>query len=188
MCNKHDHFVAGLFADLRAGKPEHPPWHPLAKKRRKKKAKRVIEKTDALGPVYGIEAAVTPMRRSKPKKRKPAKKKAKKKVPTPIRKSKKTKKRKPKAKKHPTPLRRSKPIPKRRKRRKRHKHGDLILIHTWVVDGDPCDVCDEMDGVTIEDGEEFEIDTWNDDGLPPVHPNCMCQIESQWVEYGGDEQ
>lgn len=180
-------FTAGLFADLRAAKPEHPPWHPLAKKKRRKKAKKDVDRTNALGPSHDLQAAVTPMRRSKPKKRKPTKKKAKKKPPTPIRKSKKAKKKAVK-KKHPTPLRHSRIIPKRRKRRKRHKHGDMVLIHTWVVDGDPCDVCDEMDGVTIEDGEEFEIDTWNDDGLPPVHPNCMCQIESQWTTIGGDEQ
>ena len=54
----------------------------------------------------------------------------------------------------------------------------MVLTHTWVVDGDPCDVCDEMDGVTIEDGEEFEIDTWNDDGMPPVHPNCHVSDSS----------
>ena len=97
-------------------------------------------------------------------------------------KSKKTKAKNKRArkKKPPTPLRRSKPKP-RKKRRKHHKRGDMVLTHTWVVDGDPCDVCDEMDGVTIEDGEEFEIDTWNDDGMPPVHPNCMCQIESVWT-------
>lgn len=50
----------------------------------------------------------------------------------------------------------------------------------WFTDGDPCPVCDPMDGrrvgleesftVTYADGSTEEIDA------PPVHPNCFCGV------------
>ena len=73
-------------------------------------------------------------------------------------------------------------------RKRKHKVGDMVLVHTWICDNDPCPDCEDMDGQSIEDGEEFEIQTYDGSGAPPVHPNCNCQVESTWVEHGGDEQ
>ena len=149
MCQNHQTKFAGkLFADLRAGadKPEHPPWHPLAGKRKSKKKskkKRAKAKKD-------VEVTYIPKRGSAKKRAQAA-----------------------------------------HARKRRHKVGDMVLIHTWiggVSETGPCDDCSEMDGQSIEDGEEFDIDTLDGTGVPPVHPNCTCQVESTWVEHGGDEQ
>ena len=77
---------------------------------------------------------------------------------------------------------------KQKSRRRAHAIGDMVLIHTWVCDADPCPDCEDLDGMSIEDGEEFPIETYDGSGSPPVHPNCNCQVESTWVEHGGDVQ
>lgn len=55
----------------------------------------------------------------------------------------------------------------------------------WVVDGDPCPICDEMDGEEVgvhdvwvlPDGMEVDIPT-------EVHPHCMCLMT---IEFEGAE-
>lgn len=76
---------------------------------------------------------------------------------------------------------------RRRIRQRLRRHGGSELVHIWVVEPSPttCDDCDAMDGVMIadKDADDFSefIDTWNGDGLPPVHPHCQCTVESQYV-------
>lgn len=49
---------------------------------------------------------------------------------------------------------------------------------TWIVDGNPCDICEPMDGVTVpldgfwtlDDGTVAEVPT-------DSHPNCFCGME-----------
>jgi hypothetical protein len=61
----------------------------------------------------------------------------------------------------------------------------FVLVHTWITNSDTlsgvCPECDEMDGVQIVDGDEFDIETVDGDPWPPVHPNCVCEISSEWV-------
>ena len=44
----------------------------------------------------------------------------------------------------------------------------------WVVDGDPCPLCEEA----AAEGEVDLDEDFGDSGdSPPLHPNCMCEIE-----------
>jgi SPP1 gp7 family putative phage head morphogenesis protein len=46
--------------------------------------------------------------------------------------------------------------------------GKELMV--WITTPDACDICDAMDGETVELGEDFE-----EDG-PPAHPNCRCTV------------
>jgi hypothetical protein len=78
-------------------------------------------------------------------------------------------------------------IHRRRIRQRLRRHGGEEHVLVWVVEDSPttCDDCDAMDGVMISerDATDFSefIDTWNGDGLPPVHPNCNCTVETEFV-------
>jgi hypothetical protein len=62
----------------------------------------------------------------------------------------------------------------------------------WIVDGNPCDICEPMDGVgvpleefwTLNNGDSVEVPT-------DSHPNCMCGMEldygDQFEEASGDQ-
>lgn len=60
----------------------------------------------------------------------------------------------------------------------------------WVVDGDPCEVCDPMDGIavpldemwviTLKNGTQMSIDVPTES-----HPHCLCQME---LEFGETEK
>lgn len=66
----------------------------------------------------------------------------------------------------------------------------LIDLNTskkvWIVDGNPCEICDPMDGIgvglydmwTLNDGRVVNIPTES-------HPHCMCGME---IKYGESEQ
>ena len=80
----------------------------------------------------------------------------------------------------------------RRARNLRHLRGahvnreTHVLVHTWVTEpaasiSGVCPDCDDMDGVQIMDGDSFDVDTVEGDPWPPVHPNCNCEILSEWV-------
>ena len=59
-----------------------------------------------------------------------------------------------------------------------------ILIHTWVTGSSKagtCEDCDAMDGEQIEDGDAFDVENLDGDPWPPLHPNCVCEIASEWV-------
>ena len=49
---------------------------------------------------------------------------------------------------------------------------------TWVASSDACDYCAELDGETIDLGDDFDggVDA------PPLHPNCRCTTVSATVE------
>ena len=42
----------------------------------------------------------------------------------------------------------------------------------WMVDGDPCPICEEHDGEVVAIGGLFD-----GGDFPPMPPNCMCEIE-----------
>jgi hypothetical protein len=56
----------------------------------------------------------------------------------------------------------------------------------WVVDGNPCDVCEPMDDVAVPLDDIWVLD----DGTPcyvpsDSHPNCMCGMD---LDFGEDEE
>ena len=59
----------------------------------------------------------------------------------------------------------------------------LVDRHTtgkrWIVDGDPCEDCEVMDGVTVPLDGFFTMDDGTTIDFPPhdVHPHCFCGIE-----------
>lgn len=59
------------------------------------------------------------------------------------------------------------------------KFPDVKVVGTWFtnVDDRVCELCDAMDGKEVEgDGTFYEAGD-NDDGFPPLHPNCRCWVD-----------
>lgn len=53
------------------------------------------------------------------------------------------------------------------------RESGVVTGRTWVMGTDNIDVCEEcqaMNGVTVGIGEDF------DDGDPPLHPRCRCDV------------
>lgn len=52
----------------------------------------------------------------------------------------------------------------------------------WVVDGDPCEICEPMDGVSVPVDDAWQVD-FGKQGILPIynptetHPHCMCGME-----------
>jgi hypothetical protein len=40
----------------------------------------------------------------------------------------------------------------------------------WITGGDPCPICDPLEGETVQWDEEFSVGLL----MPPAHPNCRC--------------
>lgn len=54
-------------------------------------------------------------------------------------------------------------------------------MKVWIVDGNPCDVCEPMDGVAVPMDDEWELNNGDTVDIPnESHPNCYCGME---VEY-----
>lgn len=61
-----------------------------------------------------------------------------------------------------------------------YSQGSLASYHasgvvsgvTWLIGGDPCEICAEFDGATAELGGEFAPGIT----APPAHPRCVCAI------------
>lgn len=63
----------------------------------------------------------------------------------------------------------------------------------WVVDGDPCPVCEPMDGVQVGLDEAWVL-TYPNGEIKYVqvpsesHPNCFCGMELRFSEEGTDQE
>lgn len=56
----------------------------------------------------------------------------------------------------------------------------------WIVDGNPCELCEPMDGVSVLLDESWTLSDGSVTDCPPldVHPNCYCGME---LDIDGDE-
>lgn len=59
----------------------------------------------------------------------------------------------------------------------------------WIVTPDDriCDICAEMDGVSVPYDESFQTDDGEIDA-PPLHPNCRCSVGLIFSKDEGDEE
>ena len=57
---------------------------------------------------------------------------------------------------------------------------------TWVVDGNPCDICDPMDGVSVDIDDVWDLDTGDEVDVPTEsHPHCECNMV---ITFGDDDE
>ncbi len=61
-------------------------------------------------------------------------------------------------------------------------NSDLISRNdakkVWVTDGDPCEICDPMDGVAVGLNDYWILSTGDQVEIPTEsHPHCMCGME-----------
>lgn len=55
----------------------------------------------------------------------------------------------------------------------------------WIVDGDPCPICEPMDGVAVGLDEMWILETGDICDVPTdSHPNCFCGME---LDFGDEE-
>lgn len=55
----------------------------------------------------------------------------------------------------------------------------------WVVDGNPCEICEPMDGVAVGIDDVWILDSGDAVDIPSeAHPNCYCGME---LDFGDDE-
>lgn len=54
----------------------------------------------------------------------------------------------------------------------------------WIVDGDPCPICEPMDGVSVPLDGIWVLSDGSSTDCPPldVHPNCYCGMELETEE------
>lgn len=58
----------------------------------------------------------------------------------------------------------------------------------WVVDGDPCEICEPMDGVAVGLNESWSLENGDVVDIPTEsHPHCMCGMELEFGEVAQDE-
>ena len=50
----------------------------------------------------------------------------------------------------------------------------------YIVDGNPCDICEPMDGIAVPLEEQFTTPEGEAVDGPPIHPNCMCGLEFEF--------
>lgn len=49
---------------------------------------------------------------------------------------------------------------------------------TWIVDGNPCEICEPMDGITVGLDEMWSLEDGRIVNVPTeTHPHCMCGME-----------
>lgn len=53
-----------------------------------------------------------------------------------------------------------------------YQASGVVKQTEWLLGPDPCEICQALDGMTADLGEEFA------DGIsgPPAHPNCTCVL------------
>lgn len=56
-------------------------------------------------------------------------------------------------------------------------------MRRWVVDGNPCEICEPMDGVTVGVDEDFRLPDGTSIDQPPAHPNCFCIVSLDVGDY-----
>lgn len=56
----------------------------------------------------------------------------------------------------------------------------------WIVDGNPCEICEALDGTQVLLDDFFMVDGESVDG-PPGHPNCFCGLELHFGETPAEE-
>ncbi len=57
----------------------------------------------------------------------------------------------------------------------------------WIVDGNPCEICEPMDGIAVGINESWSLDDGSEVDIPTeAHPNCMCIMDLDMGE-GDDE-
>jgi SPP1 gp7 family putative phage head morphogenesis protein len=54
-----------------------------------------------------------------------------------------------------------------------YKESGQVESKRWLTAPDCCDLCQDLDGVTVDLDEDFPDD--GGDG-PPLHPNCRCDV------------
>jgi hypothetical protein len=53
----------------------------------------------------------------------------------------------------------------------------------WIVDGNPCEICEPMDGVAVPIEESWTLNTGETvDNPTDAHPNCFCGMELEMGE------
>lgn len=52
-------------------------------------------------------------------------------------------------------------------------HSDRQVRKIWLLGPNPCPICEENGEETLELDETFS----SGDFTPPVHPNCMCEVQ-----------
>lgn len=58
----------------------------------------------------------------------------------------------------------------------------------WIVDGNPCEICEEMDGVEVDLDDSWDVGEYGSVDVPnEVHPNCMCGMELIYEGFEGEE-
>ncbi len=54
-----------------------------------------------------------------------------------------------------------------------YRMSGVVSGKQWITGAGCCDLCNELDGVTVDLDEDFP----NDGGAgPPLHPNCRCDV------------
>ncbi len=53
----------------------------------------------------------------------------------------------------------------------------------WIVDGDPCEVCEPMDGVAVPLDSSWQLNNGDSVDVPTEsHPHCYCGMELEFTE------
>ncbi len=62
-----------------------------------------------------------------------------------------------------------------------------VAKKVWIVDGDPCEICEPMDGIGVPLDESWTLNNGDSVDIPTEsHPHCMCGME---MDFGkADEQ
>lgn len=56
-----------------------------------------------------------------------------------------------------------------------YRESGVVEQKKWITGAGCCDLCDELDGVTIDLDDDFDTEDGPIDG-PPYHPNCRCDV------------
>lgn len=58
----------------------------------------------------------------------------------------------------------------------------------WIVDGNPCDICEPMDGIAVGLEDNWDLNNGDSVDVPSdSHPNCYCGMELEFVQPGDDD-
>lgn len=56
-----------------------------------------------------------------------------------------------------------------------YRASGVVTRKKWITGAGCCDLCDALNGVTIDLDEDFDTEDGPIDG-PPYHPNCRCDV------------
>lgn len=60
---------------------------------------------------------------------------------------------------------------------------------TWIVDGNPCPICEPMDGVSVPLDASWSLNNGDVVDIPTdAHPNCFCGMELDYGETPEDDE